>query len=281
MTDIVDDFLAHNGVKGMHWGVRKAEDPSNPKSSKELVKAAKKNYGEQSDPILEARISRQFGSGSKLNYSELSNKKVSINAGKQFYRLTQHSDESMRQMTYVSTNVADRERYRMALAKTGFAIAKQSYKANNYEATYKSVKKLTSPSEKERVDAFTSLLDSRISVGKRGRTVNGRRLLAKAGYGSTLGKVDRQRFGEKYYYEFASNQYMKSPINTAYFNSIKAKGYNALIDDNDRNIVSKEPLMILDPQGSIKQISIKRLTNDEINKTMSTFTAVQNDKKEG
>lgn len=284
----VDEFLAHNGIRGMHWGVRKdrqtqgagerrvkkVKETNGPASSKELRIAAKANYKKQANSILEARIARSFETGAPLRYDQLSTKRTTIAAGRSFYRLTQHKDESTRAMTYVSTNKADRDRYRIAIAEgRGLSLAPKVYKAKNYEATYKSVTQLRSPSEKERVDAFTELLDAKIPVGKHGKTIDGRKLLARSGYGSTLRKIDSQRFGEKYYYAFASNQYMKSPINTAYFNSLKDKGFNALIDDNDRNIVSKEPLMLLDPQGSIKQLNIRRLTNDELNTALATFTS--------
>lgn len=54
MTDIVDDFLAHNGVKGMHWGSRKspALEGIRPGTSREAKRdatefsKAKMFYGE-------------------------------------------------------------------------------------------------------------------------------------------------------------------------------------------------------------------------------------------
>ncbi len=179
-------------------------------------------------------------------------------------------------MTYASYTKEDRKRYTFVMAKSGFGYAKRSYKPT-YEVTLKATKNLKSPSEKARFDAFVELLGaSSIPVGFRGKkTITGREYLVRTGLAQEIKRLDNQTFGEKYYHEFLSNQHAKLPINSAYFNSIRAKGYNALVDDNDRRIVSDEPIMILDTKGSIKTTKIRQLTNDEINTATASLTPVK------
>ena len=70
------------------------------------------------------------------------------------------------------------------------------------------------------------------------------------------------------------NQWMKTPLNDAYFKEVRSRGYNALIDDNDRNIVSKSPVILLNPDYTVKRTSIKPITKDDINDAKREFKSV-------
>ena len=71
MTDQVDDFLAHYGVKGMRWGQRKASIPGvSPKTSREARKdanefaKAKMFYGEGAGTrrkLIKAKVESKAG----------------------------------------------------------------------------------------------------------------------------------------------------------------------------------------------------------------------------
>lgn len=273
-VELGEAFLAHYGVKGMKWGVRK-DRSANPKSSKELVKEARKHGQAALKPSIDARMDRIFGAAAPLKYSELSTKRTTIARGAELYRLTKRKDEVLRDMTYVSTNEKDRLRYRAALSPRGIMLAKRSY-TPTYEATYKATKKLVSPSEKERFDAFTALLDAKeIPIGLVFKhKITGREYLSRMGYGREIKKLEATEAGEKFYHRFTENQFMNTPINRVYFSSLREKGFNALVDDNDRGVLSDEPLMILDTQGAIKRTSVRQLTNDEINRSIASLTPI-------
>ncbi len=274
-VELGENFLAHYGVKGMKWGVRK-DRSANPKSSRALVKEARKHGKAALKPSMDARIDRIFGAAAPLKYSELSTKRTTIARGEELYRLTKRKDEVLRDMTYVSTNEKDRLRYRAVLSSPrGLMVGKRSY-TPTYEATFKATKKLVSPSEKERFDAFTALLDAKeIPVGLVFKhKITGRQYLSRMGYDREIKKLEATEAGEKFYHQFVGDQFMNTPINRVYFSSLREKGFNALIDDNDRGILSDEPLMILDTQGSIKRTSIRQLTNDEINRSIASLTPI-------
>lgn len=271
------DSLSHYGVKGMRWGKRK-DDTSNPKSSKELVKAAADHRRKIMKPSQDIRIERMF-SEVPVKYSELSSKDVTINKGKELVRITKRKNEKLTDLTYASHTKADIDRYRSVMsAMGGFSMAKAKY-SPTYEATYKATKKLTSPSEKARVDAFVELLDTKsISVGRKGTMITGREYLKRTGVAmaSEVKRLETQELGLKYYNSMTENQFRKTPLNTAYFNSIRTKGYNMVVDDNDRRVLSDEPIIILDTKGAIKQINVRQLTNDEINNAMKSLVPVKN-----
>lgn len=59
------------------------------------------------------------------------------------------------------------------------------------------------------------------------------------------------------------NQAVK--FNNQYFNEIKRRGYDALIDDNDSGIWSREPTILLSPKGAVTVTNVRQLTAEEIN----------------
>lgn len=267
-----DDVLAHFGIKGMRWGVTKKQGtgPSNASTasiqakpapvSKEDRKAAKAAF----KPVWDYSIDRMFSDGtiSQKSYDSLSDKDVSYKKGHEFYRLSKRKDEVLRDLTYVSTNEADKYRYNAILSANGM-VGKRKY-SPTYEQTYKSISKLSSPSEKARIDAFSELFDTPSIPLRNGKSITGREYIKRQGYKKEAKRLTSHEIGLKMYNDFAVTQYAKSPLNTAYFNNLKSKGYNAVVDDNDRFHISQDPLIILTPNAVVKRMSVRQLTNQQI-----------------
>lgn len=263
------DQLAHYGIKGMKWGIRKASsevDRHAAKVAKAEQKAQTKRLNAEMGEVLGRRFKLQFGQMSMSDYEKLSTKGKSWASGSEFKRVVDGKNLNAPD-TYVSTNKQDAYNYRVALG------ARFLGRGERHEITLKSVNRLTSPSAKERVDAFVELMDKPAIILENGKAVSGREVLKRSGYGRDVRRLDSTQLGVKYYNEFLTSQWMDKPINTAYFNEIKKRGYNSLLDANDEGIVSKEPLILLNPSGDVKRMSIKPLTKEDVKDAEKYFKA--------
>lgn len=89
MDDVLDDVLAHYGVRGMKWGVRRADPSSSGGSSSGTTKKPK----EVSDDAAAARTAKAKSKSQGLD--ALSNKELQhlvnrMNLEQQYSRLTSH-----------------------------------------------------------------------------------------------------------------------------------------------------------------------------------------------
>lgn len=267
----LEEVLEHHGIKGMHWGVRKESLRSHTTLSKDERKKANKNYHAFASSVLE----KKFGPKATLfrdpitenEYKTLSNKDEIIEKGHTLYRTTEREKEQFRSMTYVTTNRKDADVYNAVLAKTGLlGLGGRSYKPT-YETTLSSLENLKSPSEKTRLDAFVNLMDTPSITLKNGKVVTGREILRNSEeFKKDAKRLDAHQLGLQSYNTFLKDQYLDTPLNTAYYKSIRDKGYNALIDDNDQGHLANQPLIVLNPNGSVKKMETRQLTADEINR---------------
>lgn len=263
MSDPVDDFLMHYGVKGMKWGTRKG------------LKAANDNFGRVSIEVGQRQMQARYNSTlSEASYRKLDDNDIVIAKGNVVKRTSQGPgvDSSYRDL-FVSTNEADAAMYRgtMPTTVTGGIPAKQHI--GYYETAYAATSDLKSPSEKKRVDAYIRLMDvPEIRLGN-GETVNGREYMRRQGLGDTVNTLTSKELALTYYGQLAVTQGIHNdPINTAYFNSFRNQGYNALVDDNDRGIFSEQPLLVFDAQKHLQTVAVKQLTTAEIQEAQATLS---------
>lgn len=262
-----ETVLAHYGVKGMRWGVVKT-DPTT--LSKEQRKEAKANFNKFSAQVVEKKYATGFLSRpmSDAEYKKLGTKDLVLNKNQAVRRVTRREDEKFNGgITYVSYKKQDVETYRavMPLVSSVFARAGSKQYKQSYEATYRATERLKSPSEKARVDGFVELFDNPSVKLKNGKTITGRQLLERTGYKYEVKGLTAQQIGQKFYKNFTELQYKDTPLNTAYYESMRKKGYNAVVDDNDRGHLSNTPLILLNPDGTLKRMNVKPLTADQIN----------------
>lgn len=264
------ESLSHHGVKGMKWGVHRNRTEATTLSKADR-KQAKKNISALGKTSFESKYGNDFVERkiTQEQYNKLSTKAVTVRKGTEIARVTKRKDEQLQDMTYVSYKAGDKNLYRAIMplvsSRLPLMIAGRKTYGATYEATFKNLTTLKSPSEKERIDAFTELFDSPEIKLRNGKMVTGRQFM-KSAYPREVKTLNTQQLGLRFYNNFTENQFAKTPINTAYFKKIQDRGYNAIVDDNDRKHLSDTPLIILNPNGTLKKMSVKALTADDINK---------------
>lgn len=268
---VIEDFLTHFGAKGMRWGIRK--ERATDILTKTERQAAKKNMKESRNDLVTRMFDPKSGLGNKP-YSELSTQSRTIKKGAEFYRITPRKDEKIRDITFVSTNQKDRNIYNAVMPSLSGRGGKKSYKLH-YESTFMAIQALKLPSEKERIDAFSDLMNTKsIQIntifGKK-KNITGREYLKRTGYAREVKRLNDVDLGRRTFDSMTQMQHLSTPLSSAYFKSLRSKGFNAVQDDNDKNILSNDPVILLRPKSSTRPVSVKQLTNRDINDAQIAF----------
>lgn len=250
-----EDLLKHYGVKGMRWGVRKD------------YKNAVRNLSSVSEELNRRQeVKRRNSTLTEENYRNLNTKDRVIETGSVLKRVTRNPSAMLgKDPVYVSTNERDAELYRAIIPTWAEKKVVSKKYQDHYELTIQATQRLKSPSEKARVDAYTALMATKsVDLGT-GQKITGRQYLIEAGLGDAVKSMSNRQVALTYYGQLVAQQGMRNEaLSTAYFKSLSKKGYNAIVDDNDRGVFSKEPLLIFKPDGSLRTIEVRRLSNEEI-----------------
>lgn len=232
-----DEFLFHHGVKGMKWGVRQDRE----------LKRIQYRQG-----ILE-RSALKTKPISKEEYNSLNKTRVTLaTQNSTLYRVSGRKDGKTTDITYVTNNKLDNNAYVALLAPGG------NVKAKKYQITLAATRALISPSEKERVDTFIELLKDDKYRRAVEFTENDKARTAK-------------ELGLAYYRQFVQSQTFKTPLHSAYFETIRQKGYNALVDDADTGIVTKTPIIVFNSANSLSILSSRKLSKKEVDSAADTL----------
>lgn len=227
-------YLIHYGVKGMKWGVRR--------EANRRVREARTR--------LASRASWASREITESEYKTLSAKPIHL--GSKFNRVSGNSSTNLSDFAYVTTNKDDHNRY-IALLNPNGPNAKLGQK---FSISIQSAKEVVSPGMKERVDSYISVLDDKMNNG-----MTARDYILSAN--PNLSSLNNRELGLKTYQTFSQSVVMQNPITSLYFDEIKKKGYNAVVDDADRDFVSKTPVIIFPKESSAKVTEVIPLTPDD------------------
>lgn len=252
MSDITaeDLELFHFGVKGMKWGVRRpigSDGLITRRQARKQGAAKAKDFTES----MQKKWESESTSISKKEYASLSKKDVKLgDANTTFKRVNKGKQKNLRDNTYVTKSEEDHDRYKSFIGGKG----------NNKHSVSISVSEaIVSPSERARVDTLIKTMGSEVPFG--GSVYKGREFFENDASDKALSNHD---LGLKYYKAFVQGQTNPTPVHTKYFNTLKDKGYNAIVDDADRGLFSETPIILFKQGSGAKVESSRKLTKDEI-----------------
>lgn len=245
-----ENTLKHHGIKGQKWGVRRFQNKDGT-----LTSAGKKRYSDDDDVIMKKGETGKHVSGERRVYL---NKKETY--------------------LYDPNNEHDRQVYEGAYAKyielgKGFT--------NQYIHEYKFKKDLVSPSAEKRVEIFIdmyrdkpmlftgSMNQVRSSVQNRNQSTltdkNKNVASYKKEYDENTSDKDLRKYGYDTFTALQEYGSARSPAVKAYYKEVEKRGYNALVDDNNRNVYNDavKPFIVLNGKKTLKEVNSELLTGYE------------------
>ena len=183
-----------------------------------------------------------------------------IKKGTMLQRLTVRDESQSKGHAYVTYRKEDNERYSgffAALLRTKRGLFK--YKEPIWALKYSAVDDLISPSTKERVSIVVDLLSNDpLFVESITKNKSKQRKILN----------DKETYGFK---SFAGSLGGNKYAQQKYFEALRNRGYNYVIDDDDRGRNGHEPAIILDREKYLRYEGKKQLENREINETRKKY----------
>lgn len=247
-----DVYVAHFGIKGMQWGVRKDQ------------KAAVANFTKATSEVARRQQSKRYANTIQpKDFDQLDTHDVRIPVGSVVKR-TSDTPNEIHDNLYISIHDSDSTWYKglIPTQSTG-GVPTKTY-SDYYETTYRTLKELKSPSEKTRVLAYAKIMDTPVVITNSG-AMTGRDYLRERGLGRTVDAYTSKELALTYYGQLVATQGIRNdPLNTAYFKGLRDAGYNAVIDDNDKGIMAKTPMLLLSSSKTVIAESTIKLSDADI-----------------
>lgn len=268
--------IYHHGVKGMKWGVRRT-----PEQLGHIIKSRnviddeitemKKISGFRSkkqEDIMRDFIERDNSRVRKTYDNFLNDDDVYIRKGTKFYRTSSRATDDLNKKLYVSYKPTDNDRY-TSLMPVLHRLITGKKTCDMYKNTFVSDIPIVSPSAKKRIDTFINMMkdDSNslkefTDYAKRFNDEKDELTTDRVLYELTDPKYSNVAAG-RYYLEFQQQYFKDNKINSEYTKRLAKKGYNALVDDNDYDALSKTPLVLFDT-SHVRQVLSKKISDKEL-----------------
>lgn len=259
--------LQHHGIKGQKWGVRRFQNKDGS-----LTPAGKKRYAD--DIVIEKGTIQRHISGQK---------NLSLNESETYL--------------YDPKNKHDKKVYEGAYA---MYIKRGKGYADNYIHEYKTMSEIRMPSNKRSVDIFIESYkkDPARYVGEMNYMKDYYRQVSKqvnlSGANKKIASYDKDF--DKNTSESDLREYGYATLNSlstygsrgsrainAFYESVKDKGYNALVDDNNRSIYNDavQPILVFNGNKTLKEIGVTKLSDEDMYKNLDDLEDYMEKKYKG
>lgn len=227
-----EEALEHHGIKGMHWGVRKAE-PVDLHTDHPGITI------------------RKDGS-------------IDIAPGSSLQRLARSSGKSlpMKDITYASINDYDNARYVKSIGGKGFLGG-----GRDQILAIQATKPIKAPSVNDATKMVSEMMVKDATFRNQNQDILGRNISDKE-----LKQIEQDPIGktaQAWYFNtnqkltFSPEMDANAPhIQKAVRDKMTSQGYNALRDENDiASKIAKAPIIIFNPQDSLKVVKVTDITD--------------------
>lgn len=240
------DELAHHGIKGQKWGVRRYQNKDGS-----LTNAGKKRY---SNSVDINNMDRK-----QLNALLKSGNDFVVKKGSEAYRSTNTEHEKTKGKKYVSLRASDIPIYHDLVANETGKIG-----ANVYDVTYSTTKDMKVAGIRTQAEILQKMYGTKsISDNQFKREVDAGRIDGKFINKKISKMTDDELSSYLYYNPFGHdmdilNKPMTNVDTDKYMKELIKKGYDAVVDMEDLSVgYADTPLVILETENSLKRKHVK------------------------